>query len=382
MVPPQLPWAGCTCSFVPPHVLDRVARSAPLSARARARTSGAQSGTLREQRRARSRAGERESLATPHLLVDPEQPVAPRKQAAKGGRKKGAGAAAIPDLGGKRTVFDCQQQWSQQVPPPARSEGGAATPDADTNSAYDFAGVVRGYFADVLGRNSIDNAGMDLILNVHYGVGFMNAFWDGTQMTFGDGDGQVFSSFAASLDVVAHELAHGVTQFTSALEYHDQPGALNEHFSDVFGSVIQQFSNGEDADTADWLIGDEIMGPTLAGEALRSMRAPGTAYDNPLLGKDPQPGHMRDFFTGTADNGGVHINSGIPNRAFYRVACAIGTDKAALIWYQGLQLLWPTAQFADARSVLVDAARTLQAAGMVPKGSPQAVRAAFRSVGL
>jgi len=367
------------CFFLPPHVLDHVARSARGEARDSARVSVAQSRALREDRVTRTRAGERASLSA-------DAPLAPAKRSAAqtkpSTRKKTAAKKAGPSPGGKRSVYDSKHTWAQQVPPVVRSEGGAASPDADVNHAYDFAGEVRSYFVDVLGRNSIDNQGMKLVLNVHYGKHFMNAFWDGSQMTFGDGDGAVFSSFAASLDVVAHELTHGVTQFTCALEYHDQSGALNEHLSDVFGSVIQQRSLGQDAGTADWLIGDEIMGPDLAGEALRSMRAPGTAYDNSLLGKDPQPAHMRHYFQGKADNGGVHINSGIPNRAFYLVSTTVGADKAALIWYQGQQLLWPTAQFADAKAVLVEAARTLQVTGAVPKGSPQAVRAAFRAVGV
>jgi Zn-dependent metalloprotease len=376
------------CFFLPPHVLDHVARAARGEVRDSARVSVAQSRSLREDRVGRTRSGERDSLA-----AVPPPPVAPRRSRArkaaakkagakKAGAKKAGATKAGATAGGKRSVYDSKHTWAQQVPPVVRAEGGAASADADVNHVYDFAGEVRAFFADVLGRDSIDNHGMALVLNVHYGKHFMNAFWDGSQMTFGDGDGAVFSSFAASLDVVAHELTHGVTQFTCALEYHDQPGALNEHLSDVFGSVIQQRSLGQDAGSADWLIGDEIMGPDLAGEALRSMRAPGTAYDNSLLGTDPQPAHMRHYFQGKADNGGVHINSGIPNRAFYLVATTVGTDKAALIWYQGQQLLWPTAQFADAKAVLVEAARTLGAAGLVPKGSPQAVRAAFRSVGV
>jgi Zn-dependent metalloprotease len=210
----------------------------------------------------------------------------------------------------------------------------------------------------------------------------MNAFWDGTEMVFGDGDGNIFIDFDRSLDVVAHELTHGVTQYTANLNYDGQSGALNEHFSDAMGSAIQQYFNKEKAEDADWLIGDEIMGPTLYGEALRSMEAPGTAYDNPLMGKDPQPDNMKNYFTGAGDNHGVHINSGIPNRAFYLVSIDIGTDKAALIWYEGLKNLWPTAQFADAVKVLVKAAQTLTKTNTVPKGSTQAVRSAFKQVGL
>jgi Zn-dependent metalloprotease len=112
------------------------------------------------------------------------------------------------------------------------------------------------------------------------------------------------------------------------------------------------------------------------------MRAPGSAYDNVLMGKDPQPDHLSGYYNGPDDNHGVHINSGILNRAFYLVATSIGTDKAIRIWYQGLQKLWPTANFADAVQVLSEAARTLIKTKQVPAGSTQAVRAAFRAVGL
>ncbi len=124
------------------------------------------------------------------------------------------------------------------------------------------------------------------------------------------------------------------------------------------------------------------MGPNFHGQALRSMKAPGTAYDDPLLGKDPQPAHMRDYYTGSDDNHGVHINSGIPNKTFYLVAMSIGTDKAALIWYAGLQKLWATAQFTDAAQMLVQVASDLTKTGQVPAGSEQSVRLAFKEVGV
>lgn len=283
---------------------------------------------------------------------------------------------------GERTVYDCNHKWEQRVGAPVRAEGDGPTADGDVNDAYDHAGTVRDYFATVHGRASIDGMGLPLILNVHYGIKYLNAFWDGDEMTFGDGDGRVFVGFAQSLDVVAHELGHGVTQYACALEYRGQSGALNEHLSDVWGSAITQWANGEDVATADWLIGDEIMAPGLEGQALRSMKAPGTAYDNPLMGKDPQPAHMRDYDTSPADNGGVHINSGIPNRAFYLAATRIGTPAAAAIWYAGMTDLAPTARFNDAVTAMSAAARTLGGDGSVPADAENAVLAAFGEVGL
>ena len=202
-------------------------------------------------------------------------------------------------------------------------------------------------------------------------------------MVFGDGDGEIFTNFPRSLDVVAHELAHGVTQFTSGLIYENESGALNEHFSDVFGTTITQWINGESPEEADWLIGDEIMGPQLYGEALRSMRNPGTAYDNQDLGTDPQPAHYAQLYTGSADNGGVHINSGIPNRAFYLAATDLGdTVQAARIWYHALQFLPESATFAQAAAQVATSARILVKAGLVPKGAAQIVRGAWRAVGV
>lgn len=337
----------CRCQFIPPQVTEKLARAGIESAR----LSFQQSQQFREKRSVKP--------------ID----------------MKTLTAAASVGIA-TRQIYDCKNKWQQRVMPVARSENGSASGNEDVDQVYDYAGIVRDYFKNVLGRNSIDNLGMDLILNVHYGVNYMNAFWDGDEMTFGDGDGIIFGSFAKSLDVAAHELTHGVTEFTAKLDYDGQPGALNEHFSDVFGTVITQYASGQTAHDADWLIGDEIMGPELYGEALRSMKAPGTAYDNNLLGKDPQPDHMKNYYAGPDDNHGVHINSGIPNKAFYLTAMEIGTDKAALIWYNTLQKLWPTAKFNDAVAIIVDTARHLTKDDKIPLGSTQKVRAAFKEVGL
>jgi Zn-dependent metalloprotease len=295
-----------------------------------------------------------------------------------------AGSSLAPPATGtsRREVYDSGATTNQRVEL-VRPEGSPETKDAEVINAYDSAGVVRTFFKQVLNRDSIDNRSLDMVLNVHFGNRFNNAFWDGDEMTFGDGDGVIFSGFARSLDVVAHELAHGVTQFSSGLIYKDESGALNEHFSDVFGTAITQWTNQERPEDADWLIGDEIMGPDLYGEALRSMRNPGTAYDNPTLGKDPQPAHYANRYTGTADNGGVHINSGIPNRVFYLVATELGdTLVAARIWYHALHFLKPSSTFAQAARQVADSARILVKAGAVHKGATQIVRGAWRTVGV
>jgi Zn-dependent metalloprotease len=181
-------------------------------------------------------------------------------------------------------------------------------------------------------------------------------------MVFGDGDGQIFLDFTIPVDVIGHELTHGVTQYTANLEYLGQSGALNESVSDVFGSLIKQFALGQTAEDADWLIGAGLLAPGVNGVALRSMKEPGTAYDDPRLGKDPQPGTMGGYVHTSQDNGGVHINSGIPNHAFYLLATALGGhawEEAGQIWYDTLTggSLDSGAQFTDFAAATVTAAK-------------------------
>ena len=230
-------------------------------------------------------------------------------------------------------------------------------------------------FAD-LGRDSFDGEGATVLATVHFERDYDNAFWDGTQLVFGDGDGRVFDRFTKPIDVLGHELTHAVTQLTADLVYQDQPGALNESMSDVFGACIKQRHLGQDAETADWLIGEGIFLPGVNGRALRSMTDPGTAYDDPRLGKDPQVGSMADYVQTTNDNGGVHLNSGIPNRAFALAARAIGGESwsgAGRIWFAALTSgLSPRTDFAGF------AAATLAAAGE----HASVVEAAWREVGV
>jgi len=227
-----------------------------------------------------------------------------------------------------------------------------------------------------LGRSSYDGNGAAVIATVHYEQGYDNAFWDGKQLVFGDGDGKVFGPFTKPIDVGAHEFTHAVTQYTANLTYSNQSGALNESISDCFGSCVKQRSLGQTAAAADWLIGEGIFMPGIDGVALRSMKAPGTAYDDPRLGKDPQVGSMSSYVHTSDDNGGVHINSGIPNRAFYLAAVAIGGDTwsgAGRIWYAALTSgLAPDTDFAGFADACVAAAG--------PQAS--AVRDAWSEVGV
>ena len=298
------------------------------------------------------------------------------------------GALIAPALreGENRSVYDVDHRGTRALPGRlVRREGDPPAADAAVNDAYD--GVDRTYrlYDDVFERRSIDGKGLPLISSVHFGVDFDNAFWNGSEMIYGDGSGHVFAvgSLTKAIDVIGHELTHGVTQFTAGLEYHDEPGALNESISDVFGSLVKQYALGQAAADANWLIGEGILVPGL-GAALRSLKAPGTAFDG-----DSQPAHMRDYRRlpddddPRHDNGGVHINSGIPNHAFYLVATALGGhawEKAGRIWYHALtNRLRPASDFRAAAEATVASAAALYGAGGAEEN---AVRDAWEEVGV
>lgn len=217
------------------------------------------------------------------------------------------------------------------------------------------------FYWQLFGRDSIDNKGMLIRQYVHYDKKMDNAYWDGRRMVYGDGDGIVFTSFTGDIDIIGHELTHGVTENESNLDYENQAGALNESFSDIFGIMIKQRFNNQDVKKSNWLIGEKVMiGPKYA---LRSMKAPGTGYRNhPELGDDPQPATMDHYQnlpnSPSGDWGGVHINSGIPNFAFYVAAFNMGGfawEKAGRIWYAVLTdlKLAQNAKFADVKNLTI-----------------------------
>ena len=285
----------------------------------------------------------------------------------------------------QRTIYSAHNQQqlpgsvvaTEKNPPPA-------TADAAVVEAFDGLGATWDFYFDVFDRQSIDDEGMPLNATVHYGNRYDNAFWNGQQMVFGDGDGRLFNRFTVALDVIGHELTHGVTQDEAQLQYMFQPGALNESMSDVFGSLIKQKKNGDMARTADWLIGEGLFTSEVNGRALRSMKAPGTAYSDPVLGDDPQPDHMSKYVNTYDDNGGVHINSGIPNRAFYLAAYAFdgyAWEKAGRIWYETLRdsALRPNTGFKRFAKLTVSTAGRLFGPGSVEQ---EIVADAWATVGL
>lgn len=282
----------------------------------------------------------------------------------------------------RRTIYDARQ--SETLPGRlVRSEGGRKSRDVAVNEAYDGAGATYDLYHDVYERNSVDDQGLRLDATVHYSRQYDNAFWNGTQMVYGDGDGRLFNRFTIAIDVIGHELTHGVVQFEAGLVYQGESGALNESFADVFGSLVKQHSLKQTVEQADWLIGAGLLAPGVNGTALRSLKEPGTAYDDPMLGRDPQPAHYSNRFRGSQDNGGVHINSGIPNHAFYLAAMAIGGsawEKTGRIWYVALRdMLRSRSNFSSAARATVNVAGQLYG-----QNSPEqtAVRNAWQAVGV
>ncbi len=221
------------------------------------------------------------------------------------------------------------------------------------------------YFSQKHGRNSYNNAGAIIKSYVSYSSNYVNAFWDGSRMTYGDGDGVNYGPLV-SLDICGHEIAHGVTEYSANLVYSYQSGALNESFSDIFGESIEKFASG----TNDWLMGDDI-GAGGSGGALRSM-------SNPNAYGDPDTYLGTNWYSGSGDNGGVHINSGVQNFWFYVLSVGksgtndlgnsynvtgIGMDKAAAIAYRNLTVyLNSNSQYSDARNGAIQAARDLYGA--------------------
>ncbi len=341
------------CTIIPPHILDTLARSDDPARHEPARR------TLEHDHLRRTR---RRELAARGLT--PGEP---------------GEAADKPN----RTVYDAAHR--EDLPgTKVHAESDGPSQDASVNRAHAGLGATFDLYLKIYGRKSIDGAGLALDATVHYGEKYNNAFWDGERMVFGDGDNDLFVDFTIPVDVIGHELTHGVTQYTANLDYQGQSGALNESVSDVFGALIKQYALGQTADQADWLIGADLLGPGVdKGTALRSMKAPGTAYDDDVLGKDPQPAAMDGYVETADDNGGVHINSGIPNHAFYLVATALGGkawERAGQVWYDVLTggQLTRNAQFADFAALTVAAARARFGEGKELK----AVQEAWVKVGL
>jgi Zn-dependent metalloprotease len=341
--------------IIPPHMVDKIVENGKESQVERAKQTLDMSQQIRELR---------QTLAT--------------------ATRKSAGAAGVK----QRSIYDAEN-GSTLPGKLVRSEGEAPTGDQAADEAYDGAGATYDLYYEIFERHSIDGNGMELVSVVHFLQGYDNAFWNGERMVYGDGDedlpvsDRLFNRFTIAIDIIGHELTHGVTQYEANLVYKNQPGALNESFSDVFGSLVKQRVKNQTAAQADWLIGEGLFTSNVNGKAIRSMKSPGSAYNDPLLGKDPQPGHMNDYVQTTSDNGGVHINSGIPNKAFYNVAMALGGhawEKAGKIWYVTLKdKLNANSDFMAAAKATVEVAGTLFGADSTEQ---KAVKKGWEDVGI
>jgi len=257
--------------------------------------------------------------------------------------------------------------------------------DNELNAVYDgpavdahaYAAQTYDYYKNVHNRNSYDGNGAKLVSTVHYGRDYNNAFWSGSQMVYGDGDGTTFIPLSGALDVIAHELTHAVTDTTADLIYQNESGAINESMSDIFGTLVEYHFNNN----PDWLVGEDIYTPAKSGDALRSMA-------DPTL--NGHPDHYSVRYIGTDDNGGVHWNSGISNKAAYLLAVGgthygvtvtgIGNDKTGDIFFRTLtQYLTPSSTFSQYRVATIQAATDLYGASSTEVSS---VKAAFSAVGV
>ena len=294
--------------------------------------------------------------------------------------RRATATATAPTDGNKPFAVYTADSGSTLPGRKVRAADAPASGDPAVDEAHEGVRASLALFKEVFGRDSYDGQGAAVVATVHYERDYDNAFWDGTQLVFGDGDGTVFGRFTKPVDVLGHELSHAVTQYTANLTYQGQSGALNESISDVFGSCLKQRLLGQRADEADWLIGEGIFLPSVQGRALRSMAAPGTAYDDPSLGKDPQVATMADYVDTQDDNGGVHTNSGIPNKAFHLAATGLGGtswDGAGRIWFAAL-----TSGIGADTDFAGFAAATVTAAEAVSSEAADAVRSAWEQVGV
>lgn len=241
--------------------------------------------------------------------------------------------------------------------------------------------VVYDYYLDEHGRNSLDDKGMAIKSYVHYGTNYNNAFWNGRQMTYGDGDGLFMVPLSAGLDVAAHEMTHGVITNSANLLYRFQSGALNESFADIFGALI---------DSEDWELGEDIMGPDAKADgrtSLRSLSDPSkypvnAAYVPYGNGEGKYPSHMDEFYDlpRSLDNGGVHINSSITNHAAYLIGEEVGKEKLGQIFYRALTVyLTPTSDFSEARLAAIQSADDLYGEA---SAESKATASGFDSVGI
>lgn len=239
-------------------------------------------------------------------------------------------------------------------------------PSKPAGRVFDSIGTIRSFFKEKLNIDQMFGCSADINAVIHYGTNYSNAFWNSQAIFFGDGDGEVFGPFYNDIDIIAHELAHGFISSKADFRYVYQSGALNESVADVLGIMVKQYLNNETANDSNWLLGENLFIDQVKAPALRSMKNPGDAYNLSDDIKDPQVGHMSEFrrLPLHIDNGGVHINSGIPNKAFYLLATTLGGytwDVAGKIWVAAVsdESVTEKATFLEFANATIRAAKTL-----------------------
>lgn len=302
---------ACGCCIIPDDVLLRFASDPELSDESR--TALHHTAALSGQIRALRQQNAALSLTAIQLPL-PKSPI----------------PFPLPHLLPAAHVFDCHHTTTL---PGVQVANPGSSPDGSIKRAYVESENVAKFYWDIFKRDSIDGNHMTLVSSVHYGVKYNNAFWNGAQMTYGDGDGQIFLDFTLGDDVIGHELTHGVTQYSLGLAYSGEAGGLNESMSDVFGSMFRQWEKQQDVTHADWLIGADIMGPLAHQKGFTCLRDMATPKSTHAMA--PQPDH---YYPGIG-NLDPHYSSGPPNLAFYKAAKAIGGhswEKAGKVWYKAL----------------------------------------------
>ena len=341
----------CSCFIVPADVLKKLSKDTKLPAEIRKRAA--------------------DSARISHEIRQL------RKQAAKLTNVTMETAATLVQLAPAPvvTVYDCKH--TQTLPgTPVPNPG--SSPDPTAKRAFNETTTVAAFYKQVFNRNSIDNAGMTLMSSIHFGVNYNNAMWNGSQMLYGDGDGLIFIDFTNGNDVIGHELTHGVTQHSLQLSYSGDAGGLNESVSDCFGSMFRQWEKKQDVNSADWLIGHDIMGPTAKARGFVALRNMANPADKHCLA--PQPTKYSQIKPGMDP----HYSSGPPNLAFCTACKTLGGkswEQIGQVWYRTLTGFGPSPNM----KMKAFANRTRQVASQMFGGTPAvaaAVDKGWKQVGL
>ncbi|MEU6840556.1 M4 family metallopeptidase [Streptomyces sp. NPDC046716] len=310
----------------------------------------------------------------------PPVPGAPAYVVREGGLEVRPGADPSDLV--RHLVFDAAGGKRLDGLRPVRWTGSAVSADPAVETAYEALEAMDRFGVDVLDIDEDDASRFPFAAVVHYDRRYNNGWWNGQLIVLGDGDRELFRGFA-HFDVVTAEGWWRLREL-ERLPFEGQSGALDVSIRDVLATLTRQYADGLRAEDADWLLADGLIVPGPGGHALRSLRAPGTAYDNEVMGRDPQPAHMDAYRETDLDNGGVHINGGIPNHAFYRLASELGGhawERAGRIWWDALtgELPGPAPDFASWATATVRAAAARYGAD---GAECRAVRAAWDAVGV